>query len=110
VEHWAFAMRQGQHAARNMLGAQQPFLTVPFFWSQHYDTTVSYVGHAEQWDRLEVVPGLPADQWEQRYLVGQTVIAVATINRDRQSLEAEATLERNQARQSGAHARPAAIR
>jgi apoptosis-inducing factor 3 len=101
VEHWAFAMRQGQAAARNMLGLREPFHAVPFFWSQHYDVRVNYVGHADPWDRLEVVPGLPPGEWEQRYLVGNTVVAVATIGRDRQSLEAEVLLERAQSRQSG---------
>jgi apoptosis-inducing factor 3 len=111
VEHWAFAMRQGQAAARNMLGAHQPFLTVPFFWSQHYDVQINYVGHADQYDRLEIVPGLPPDQWEQHYLVGDTVVAVATIGRDRESLEAEATIERAQARLSaGRVPTPAALR
>lgn len=101
VEHWAFAMRQGQAAARNMLGAGLSFSTVPFFWSQHYDTQINYVGHAEQWDRLHIVDKLPADQWEQHYLVGDTVVAVATIGRDLQSLEFEAAIERAQARHSG---------
>jgi apoptosis-inducing factor 3 len=93
VEHWAFAMRQGQAAARNMLGARIPFAVVPFFWSQHYDVQISYVGHAEQWDRLTIVSGLPPDQYEQHYLEGGTVTAVATIGRDRASLTAEATME-----------------
>ena len=101
VEHWAFAMRQGQAAARNMLGAREPFQAVPFFWSQHYDVQVNYVGHAEMWDRLEIVPGLPAGEWEQRYLVGDAVVAVATIGRDIQSLEAEVQLERAQTSQAG---------
>jgi NADPH-dependent 2,4-dienoyl-CoA reductase/sulfur reductase-like enzyme/nitrite reductase/ring-hydroxylating ferredoxin subunit len=109
VEHWAFAMRQGQAAARNMLGAREPFLAVPFFWSQHYDLQVNYVGHSDQWDRLEIVPGLPPGEWEQHYMVGDTVVAVATIGRDRQSLEAEVLLERAQQRNSGAHARPPAV-
>lgn len=92
VEHWAFAMRQGRAAARNMLGEREPFAVVPFFWSQHYDQQVSYVGYAKTWDRLEVVPGLPADQWEQHYFAGDELIAVATIGRDRASLAAEAAL------------------
>jgi NADPH-dependent 2,4-dienoyl-CoA reductase/sulfur reductase-like enzyme len=54
VEHWVVAERQGQTAARNMLGDKKPFDAVPFFWSAHYDTRISYVGHAEQWEQLTV--------------------------------------------------------
>ena len=54
VEHWVVAQRQGQTAALNMLGQRQPFAAVPFFWSQHYDVQINYVGHAETWDELDI--------------------------------------------------------
>jgi NADPH-dependent 2,4-dienoyl-CoA reductase/sulfur reductase-like enzyme len=93
VEHWVVAERQGQVAARNMRGRQARFDAVPFLWSQHYDTTIAYVGHAEQWDRLDI-DGDPAARdcavgfWHQ----GKK-LAVATVGRDRDSLTAEFAFE-----------------
>ncbi|RQU74504.1 pyridine nucleotide-disulfide oxidoreductase [Burkholderia cenocepacia] len=94
VEHWVVAERQGIVAARNMLGQQRPFDAVPFFWSQHYDLTLRYVGHAEQWDRVEIDGDLGAHDCSIAYWRGNTRRAVVTIARDLDSLKAEAALER----------------
>ena len=97
VEHWVVAERQGQAAARNMLGAREKFSAVPFFWSQHYDVPINYVGHAESWDKLEIDGDIGARDCVVRYRLGPRVLAVASIYRDGQSLEAEVALEREPA-------------
>jgi NADPH-dependent 2,4-dienoyl-CoA reductase/sulfur reductase-like enzyme/nitrite reductase/ring-hydroxylating ferredoxin subunit len=94
VEHWVLAERHGQAVARNVLGENQPFDQVPFFWSAHYDVIINYVGHAEQWDRI-VTDGSAADRnYIARYVSGGKELAVASIFRDRESLEAELRMER----------------
>ena len=94
VEHWVLAERHGQTVARNILGAAERFDGVPFFWSAHYDAIINYVGHAERWDRT-VVEGSPADRdCLVRYVAGDKELAVASIFRDRENLEAELKMER----------------
>jgi 3-phenylpropionate/trans-cinnamate dioxygenase ferredoxin reductase subunit len=94
VEHWVVAQRQGQTAARNILGLGQRFDAVPFFWSQHYDVAIAYVGHAERWDMLDVDGDPNARDCAVWFRRGDRTYAVATIFRDKESLETEAALER----------------
>lgn len=93
VEHWAVALRQGQVAALNMLGHRQRFNAVPFFWSQHYDVAIQYVGHAEQWDRIDIDGAPAARDCSARYTLAGKILATVTIGRDRESLSAERALE-----------------
>jgi len=93
VEHWVVAERQGALAARNMLGARETFDAVPFFWSQHYDTPINYVGHAEGWDAIEVEGDIAAKDCLLRYMRDGRALAVASIFRDIDSLRAEAEME-----------------
>jgi len=93
VEHWVVAERQGQVAARNMLGRRERFDAVPFFWSQHYDVTIRYVGHAERWETVIVSGSLDARDASVSFMRGGRTLAVATVSRDRESLQAELALE-----------------
>ena len=93
VEHWVVAERQGQIAAGNMLGFAERFEAVPFFWSQHYDVPINYVGHAEQWDEIAVEGDIDAKDCLLRYKRSGRVLAVASIFRDLESLRAELAME-----------------
>jgi NADPH-dependent 2,4-dienoyl-CoA reductase/sulfur reductase-like enzyme/nitrite reductase/ring-hydroxylating ferredoxin subunit len=93
VEHWVVAERQGQVAALNMLGEREKFEVVPFFWSQHYDVPINYVGHAESWDRIEVEGDIAGRDCVVRYQLAGRTLAVASIYRDVDSLRAELAME-----------------
>jgi len=67
---------------------------VPFFWSQHYDMVISYVGHAERWDKIEIDGRVDARDCTVTYTRGGRKLAVVTIGRDLESLGAELELEK----------------
>jgi NADPH-dependent 2,4-dienoyl-CoA reductase/sulfur reductase-like enzyme/nitrite reductase/ring-hydroxylating ferredoxin subunit len=94
VEHWVVAERQGQTAARNMLGAREAHEAVPFFWSQHYDVPINYVGHAEAWDEIAIDGDIKGRDCVLRYKRGGRVLAVASIYRDVESLKEELAMEK----------------
>jgi apoptosis-inducing factor 3 len=93
VEHWVVAERQGQTAALNMLGHREKFSAVPFFWSQHYDVPINYVGHAEKWDELKIDGDIAAKDCLLSYKSNGRVLAVASIYRDVDSLRTELAME-----------------
>ena len=94
VEHWVVAQRQGQTAARNILGRNERFEQVPFFWSQHYDVPINYVGHAETWDRIDIAGSIPDRDCAVAFRRAGRTLAVASIYRDADSLAAELAIER----------------
>ncbi|HEV7137397.1 MAG TPA: FAD-dependent oxidoreductase [Steroidobacteraceae bacterium] len=93
IEHWVVAARQGQTAARNMLGYRDRFAAVPFFWTQQYDVSIDYVGHAAAWDSIEQQGDPGSRDVLLRFRKDGRTLAVSTIFRGRESLEAELAME-----------------
>ncbi|HVI26924.1 MAG TPA: FAD-dependent oxidoreductase [Xanthomonadaceae bacterium] len=93
VEHWVHAERQGQAAAANLLGAAQAFADVPFFWTHHYGVELRYTGLGNGWDEVRVDGDLPARDFTARYFRGGTLVAAASVGRDRDNLAIEAELQ-----------------
>jgi apoptosis-inducing factor 3 len=93
VEHWVVAERQGQTVALNLLGQREKFAAVPFFWSQHYDVPINYVGHAEKWDELSIEGDVAAKDCLVRFERAGRTLAVASIFRDVANLQAEVAME-----------------
>jgi NADPH-dependent 2,4-dienoyl-CoA reductase/sulfur reductase-like enzyme/nitrite reductase/ring-hydroxylating ferredoxin subunit len=93
VEHWVVAERQGQIAAANMLGGDEAFRMVPFFWTKHFDLSIRYVGHADKWDETLVEGDLAHRDGLVRFRRAGRDLAVATVERDKDSLLAELAME-----------------
>ena len=93
IEHWVVAERQGQIAAANILGRDQAFTMVPFFWTKHFDLSIRYVGHAAKWDEARVEGDLSHRDGLVRFRLAGRDLAVATVERDNESLQAELTME-----------------
>jgi nitrite reductase/ring-hydroxylating ferredoxin subunit len=89
VEHWVVAERQGQVAARNILGYREPFDAVPFFWTQQFGVCRKYAGHAEKWDAAEFGGSLEAGSCAIRYKLAGKTLALATAGREAQILAFE---------------------
>lgn len=101
VEHWVVAGRQGQTAARNLLGRRERYDAVPFFWTEQYDFALAYVGHAEHWDRADIEGDLGAQDCTITYSLSGKKLAVAVVHRDLAGLHAEVELERAMAARLG---------
>ena len=81
VEHWANAKDQGTHVARNLLGAAEPYVLRPFFFSDQYDLGCEYRGFADPTkDRLVVRGDLKSRQFTAFWLRDGGVAAAMNVN------------------------------
>jgi 3-phenylpropionate/trans-cinnamate dioxygenase ferredoxin reductase subunit len=83
VEHWQNAMRQGDNAARNMLGERIPYDDIPWFWSDQYDASLQYAGHHTSYDELIVRGRLDGGSFAVFYMNGGLLDAVVGVNNAR---------------------------
>jgi NADPH-dependent 2,4-dienoyl-CoA reductase/sulfur reductase-like enzyme/nitrite reductase/ring-hydroxylating ferredoxin subunit len=93
VEHFVVAERQGQTAARNMIGRRERFDAVPFFWTEQYDFALAYVGHAERWDQATIDGSLDKRDCAITYRRQGKKLAVAFVHRDLEGLRTEVAFE-----------------
>lgn len=93
IEHWVLAQQLGRTAARNILGADEPFRSVPFFWSRHHDTSIHYVGWGAGWDRAEPIGDPRHGRGAVLFRRGERTVAVVSVGDPHLSLEAELALE-----------------
>ncbi|MBO0360919.1 FAD-dependent oxidoreductase [Hymenobacter sp. BT186] len=92
IEHWRVAQQHGACAARNMLGQQQPFSAVPFFWTQQYGKSLRYVGHAETWDEIIFHGDVRRQDFMALYAHQNRLVAAAAMNRDQDMICIEALM------------------
>jgi NADPH-dependent 2,4-dienoyl-CoA reductase/sulfur reductase-like enzyme/nitrite reductase/ring-hydroxylating ferredoxin subunit len=94
-EHFVVAERQGEAAARNIMGRREPFDAIPFFWTEQYDLGIAHVGHGAGWDEIEIDGDLEARDCAIAYRSAGRKVAVALIHRDLDGLRAELEFERS---------------
>jgi NADPH-dependent 2,4-dienoyl-CoA reductase/sulfur reductase-like enzyme len=80
IEHWRVAQQHGRRAARAMLGHAPDATDIPFFWTA-LGRQYRYVGHSEDWDRVEI-DGDPSGPFVARYVRGGRVMAALGAGRD----------------------------
>ncbi len=80
VEHWDTALHQGPVAARNMLGASEPYERIPYFFSDQYETGMEYSGHAIEWDEVVFRGDVGAREFIAFWLEDQRLVAGMNMN------------------------------
>jgi 3-phenylpropionate/trans-cinnamate dioxygenase ferredoxin reductase subunit len=81
VEHWQNALNQGPAAARNMLGKDEPYDDIPWFWSDQYDFNLQYTGFHTEWDEVIVRGSMEERNFVAFYRKDERVLAAVAVNR-----------------------------
>jgi len=86
VEHWRTAMQLGRVAGFNIAGRERRFDGIPFFWTQQFDATIRYVGHAPSWEEVVLRGDVAERRFIAYYVNDGRVHAAATMGRDRDAI------------------------
>ena len=98
VEHWDNAAAQGAHSARALLGADEPYEPVPWFWSDQYDRKIQLAGHVRPDDEVKVVTGSVAERrFAALYGRGGRLVGALGFNRPRHVMRYRAMIEQGAA-------------
>jgi NADPH-dependent 2,4-dienoyl-CoA reductase/sulfur reductase-like enzyme len=81
VEHWDNAVEQGRVAMRNMMGKLQPFIHVPYFFSDAFDLSYEFWGDATGYDQVVYRGNLYEKRFSVWWLKKQTLCAAFIMNR-----------------------------
>ena len=84
VEHWQNAMRHGAHAAKSMLGSDEPYAEVHWFWSDQYEANIQYAGHHREWDSLVIRGSIPERSFVAFYIKDGLVDGIAALDRGKE--------------------------
>ncbi len=80
VEHWANALNQGPAAARAMLGDDEVYDRIPYFFSDQYDVGMEYSGYAERWEEVVFRGERESGEFVAFWLNGGRVVAGMNVN------------------------------
>jgi 3-phenylpropionate/trans-cinnamate dioxygenase ferredoxin reductase subunit len=94
VEHWDVAFQQGRYAARAMLGENEPYREVPYFFSDLADwASLEYVGPASDWDETIWRGERDSGEFSVWYLENGTVKAALAVGRSEDLVHARRLIE-----------------
>jgi 3-phenylpropionate/trans-cinnamate dioxygenase ferredoxin reductase subunit len=86
-EHWDVALHAPEVVAANLLGGDEAYDPVPYFWSEQFGRMVQYAGHHGDAERV-VWRGDPAEpRWAACWLTGDRLTAILTVDRPRDLLQ-----------------------
>jgi 3-phenylpropionate/trans-cinnamate dioxygenase ferredoxin reductase component len=80
VEHWDNAIRQGKAAAANILGANEPYVRTPYFYSDQFELGMEYRGFAPEWGKVVIRGDVAAREFLAFWMADSRVVAAMNVN------------------------------